>query len=386
MSKVDELKELQQNLEIAKADGKITQKGLATLEAINNGAFNNPTIANVLQGVSIASSDEIGAYINSLLTPDLSYENALLIEKSSVEQAQKDRPILQYIENALGSIVPTALMRGRNMGAMSSGATFGGLYAGGASEADTNLFSPKRLPDAAIGSVTGAVVAPVTNLLLKPIANLSSNVKKLFEGPSRIGQIQARKLIQEAIDNESKSVEEAILYVINKNNSGKPYTLADLGENPRALLDATKVLPGKGAATTKKFLKDRNSGKLARLSSDLVKAFGKEAAYYEELNALTNARFTKGEFFYKRAYKSKIKVTKELQEILKRPSIQRAFLKATDLAKEENKFFNVSINENGQIVTKDGAVVKSVPTRFLHILKRGLDDEVYTVRKDGGKE
>ena len=47
MSKVDELKELQQNLEIAKADGKITQKGLATLEAINNGAFNNPTIANV---------------------------------------------------------------------------------------------------------------------------------------------------------------------------------------------------------------------------------------------------------------------------------------------------------------------------------------------------
>ena len=387
MSKVDELKELEQNLIIAKADGKITQKGLATLEAIEKGAFNNSTIANVLQGISVASSDEVGAYINSFLNPDLTYENALLIERSGVEQAQKDRPILQYIENLLGSAAPTLLTRGRNMGVVGTGATFGGLYAGGASEADPQLFSPKRLPDAAIGAGTGAVVAPLTNLVLKPIANLSSNVKKLFEGPKRIGQIQARRLIQEAIENESQSVEEAILYVINKNNTGKPYTLADLGENPRALLDAAKVLPGKGASITKKFLKDRNSGKLARLSSDLVKAFGREAAFYEEINALEQARFTKGDFFYKRAYKSKIKVTKELQELLKRPSIQKAFLKATDIAKEEGKFFNISINENGQIVTKDGAVIKNVPTRFLHLIKRGLDDEIYTVRTTGsGKE
>ena len=387
MSKVDELKELQQNLEIAKADGKITQKGLTTLEAINNGAFNNPLIANVLQGATFAASDEIGAYINSILTPGLSYENALLIEKSGVEQAQKDRPILQYIENAAGAIAPTLMTRGSNLGTVGTGALFGGSYAFGSSEADTDLFSTARLPDAAIGAGSGAVVAPLTNLLLKPVANLSTNVKKLFEGPTRIGQQQARRLIQEAIDNESKTVEEAILYVINKNNTGKPYTLADLGENPKALLDATKVLPGKGAATTKNFLKKRNSGTLARLSSDLVKAFGKEAAYYEEINALEQARFSKGDFFYKRAYKSKIKVTKELQELLKRPSIQRAFLKATDLAKEEGKFFNLSINENGQIVTKDGAVVKSVPTRFLHIIKRGLDDEIYTVRTSGsGKE
>jgi hypothetical protein len=145
MSKVDELKELQQNLEIAKADGKITQKGLTTLEAINNGAFNNPVIANVLQGATFAASDEIGAYINSILTPGLSYENALLIEKSGVEQAQKDRPILQYIENAAGAIAPTLMTRGSNLGTVGTGALFGGSYAFGSSEADTDLFSTARL-------------------------------------------------------------------------------------------------------------------------------------------------------------------------------------------------------------------------------------------------
>jgi len=383
MSKVDELKKYEDGLLSLKADGNLNQEGLDTLDAIQKGAFNNPIVGNVLQGTSFGTSDEIGAYINSYLNPNLSYEDALLIEKSGVEQAQKDRPILSYIENMAGSIVPTAVTRGRNLGNFASGALYGGGYAYGTSEADDSLLSAKRLPDAAAGAATGAVVAPVTNLLLKPVANLSSNVKKLVEGPKRIGQIQARKLIQEAIDNESQSVEEAILYVINKNNSGKPYTLADLGENPRALLDATKVLPGKGKPLTTNFLKQRNSGKLARLSTDLQKAFGREANYYAEFNALEQARKSKGDFYYNRAYKSKIKVTDELQQLLKRPSIQRAFQKSLDLAKEEGKFFNVSVNENGQIITKDGSVVKRVPTRFLHTLKMGLDDEIYNTKFTG---
>ena len=383
MSKVDELKEYEDGLLALKADNNLNQEGLDTLKAIQEGAFNNNAIANLMQGATSMTSDELGAYINSFATPNLSYEDALLIEKSSIEKSQKNRPILSYIENIAGSIAPTLLTRGRNLSNFGSGALYGGSFAYGASEADDSLFSAKRLPDAALGSATGAVVAPVTNLLLKPITNLSSNVKSLFEGPKRIGAIQAKRLIQEAIDNESQSVEEAILYVINKNNSGKPYTLADLGENPRALLDAAKVLPGKGKAFSSNFLKQRNSGIFARLSTDLQKAFGKEANYYDEFNALEQVRKSKGDFYYKRAYSKKIKITNELQQLLKRPSIQRAFIKSMDLAKEESKFFNVSINENGQIVTQDGAVLKRVPTRFLHTLKMGLDDEIYNTKFTG---
>ena len=183
MSKVDELKEYEDGLLALKADNNLNQEGLDTLKAIQEGAFNNNAIANLMQGATSMTSDELGAYINSFATPNLSYEDALLIEKSSIEKSQKNRPILSYIENIAGSIAPTLLTRGRNLSNFGSGALYGGSFAYGASEADDSLFSAKRLPDAALGSATGAVVAPVTNLLLKPITNLSSNVKNLFEGP-----------------------------------------------------------------------------------------------------------------------------------------------------------------------------------------------------------
>ncbi len=59
------------------------------------------------------------------------------------------------------------MTRGSNVGTFGTGALFGGSYAFGASEADTDLFSTARLPDAAVGAASGAVVAPFNKLAFK---------------------------------------------------------------------------------------------------------------------------------------------------------------------------------------------------------------------------
>ena len=373
MSKVDELKKYEDALVKAKNSGNITDEGMATLNAIQEGAWNSPEIANYLQAATINTSDEVGAWIRSYFTPGLEYDDALSIEKAGMEQAPKGARSL--VESVIGSAPTIALTRGRMVN-LTSGALYGGGYAYGGSESDPNLLSAKRLPDAALGAVTGAVITPITDLALKPITNLSSNVKNIISGPKRLGQIQARKLIQEAIENDAQSVEEAILYVINKNNSGKPYTLADLGENQRALLDATNILPGKGKNVTTKFLKDRNAGILTRLTSDLQDAFGSKANFYNEFNALKDNRIVTGNKLYERAYRNRIRISPELEALLKRPSIQNAFNRALGIAAEEGNQVSLSINNKGQIVNRRGNIVKAVPTRFMHLIKRGLDDEI----------
>ena len=248
MSKVKELQEYESLLEQAKADGKLTADGETTLNALKSGAFiKSPFINNILQGATFNQSDEIAATVRSALTPGLSYEDAFQIEQAALEQSRTDAPIGSTVQQMAGAIAPTLLTRGANVrqsvaGQILPGAAFGAAYGFGASD-DPNLLSVNRLEDAAVGGAAGAVVAPAVAVAAKPLEAIAGNLKNIVAGPKVLGQNQARKLIKEALENDAQSVEEAILYVLNKNAQGKPYTLADLGPNTQALLDAANVLP-----------------------------------------------------------------------------------------------------------------------------------------------
>ena len=62
MSKVKELQEYEGLLEKAKSDGKLTEEGETTLNALKSGAFiKSPFINNILQGATFNQSDEIAA-------------------------------------------------------------------------------------------------------------------------------------------------------------------------------------------------------------------------------------------------------------------------------------------------------------------------------------
>jgi len=136
-------------------------------------------------------------------------------------------------------------------------------------------------------------------------------------------------------------------------------------------------LPGSGKKTAQQFLKARDSGILTRLSTDLQEAFGSRAGFFSEFKALQNARSATGNKLYERAYRNNVRITGNLQELFKRPSMQAALQRAMKIAEEEGvNLPKISFAANGRILGPKGTTVRALPTRLLHYVKRGLDDEV----------
>ena len=378
MSELEDLNELKQILSTAQSENKLTTSGKAKLDAINSGPLASPTISNILSGISIGQSDEIGAWLRSNLG-DVDYDTAVQIERAGLEQSRTESPISSTLEQIIGSAVPLAVTKRPQsfLGNIPQGAAIGGAYAFGDSKGNVQ----ERLPDTAMGVASGAVVQPLVAGALRPIENLFEGTGKFLKGPARLGTQQARALLKEAIENDAGGEEfanlnEAFLYVLNKNTTGKPYTISDLGPNSQALLDVVNLLPGQSKRVARNFLRKRDSGILTRLKGDLTDAFGQRADYFEEYKALETARKELGDKLYKRAYRKNVKIDSDLLEILKRPSMKAAFDNAFNIANEEGENIGkYKLTQNG--LTLNGSKATNVSTKFMHYMKRGLDDVVY---------
>lgn len=363
----------------AKFDNRLNPEGEATLKAIEDGALTSPLVANLLQGATFNLSDEVLGWIRANLTPGLSVDDAIDIERAGLAQSSQESPIASTVQQLTGAALPVAMTRGKAglptvAGEILPNAAFGGAFGFGASEGTPR----ERLADTAAGTGMGAVIGPTVQLASKPISAMAGGMSRLVRGPKSLANQQARELIKEALENDATNVEEAILYVLNKNTTGKPYTLADLGPNSQALLDAVNVLPGAGKKQAQQFLAKRDKGILSRLTSDLQEAFGSRAGFFAEYKALQNARFTTGNKLYERAYRKNVRITKDLQNLFQRPSMQAALQRAMKIAAEEGvNLPKISFAPNGRILGPKGTTVRALPTRLLHYVKRGLDDEVF---------
>ena len=378
MSELEDLNELKQILSTAQSENKLTTSGKAKLDAINSGPLASPTISNILSGISIGQSDEIGAWLRSNLG-DVDYDTAVQIERAGLEQSRTESPISSTLEQMIGSAVPLAVTKRPQsfLGNIPQGAAIGGAYAFGDSKGNVQ----ERLPDTAMGAASGAVVQPLVAGALRPIENLFEGTGKFLKGPARLGTQQARTLLKEAIENDAGGEEfanlnEAFLYVLNKNTTGKPYTISDLGPNSQALLDVVNLLPGQSKRVARNFLRKRDSGILTRLKGDLTDAFGQRADYFEEYKALETARKELGDKLYKRAYRKNVKINSDLLDVLKRPSMKAAFDNAFKIANEEGENIGkYKLTQNG--LTLNGRKATNISTKFMHYMKRGLDDVVY---------
>jgi len=378
MSELEDLNELKQILSTAQSENKLTTSGKAKLDAINSGPLASPTISNILQGLTANESDEIGAWLRSNLG-DVDYDTAVQIERAGLEESKSESPISSTLEQIIGSAVPLAVTKRPQsfLGNIPQGAAIGGAYAFGDSKGNVQ----ERLPDTAMGAASGAVVQPLVAGALRPIENLFEGTGKFLKGPARLGTQQARALLKEAIENDAGGEEfanlnEAFLYVLNKNTTGKPYTIADLGPNSQALLDVVNLLPGQSKRVARNFLRKRDSGILTRLKGDLTDAFGQRADYFEEYKALETARKELGDKLYNRAYRKNIKINSDLLELFKRPSMSTAFNNAFNIANEEGENIGkYAFTKNG--LTLNGKKATNISTKFMHYMKRGLDDVVY---------
>ena len=384
MSNLKDLNEQVQVLKIMKQEGKLTADGEKALNTIESGPLTTGVVQSFLQGITIQKSDEIGAWMRSkgLFGSDTQtdYDTALSVERAGLEKNQEESPISSTASNIAGSAVPTSLLKkpGGFIGNIGQGALIGGAYGYGGSESKT---LKGQGVDTAEGAIGGAIIQPVANAVLSPISNVASSIGGYLRGPKRLGNEQAKTLLKEAIENDSggeefKNMEEAFLYVLNKNTTGKPYTLADLGPNSQALLDVVNLLPGQSKRVANNFLMKRDKGILTRITGDLQEAFGSKANYFAEYKALEVARKELGDKLYNRAYRKNIKVNSGLLDLLKRPSMQSAFQNAFKIANEEGENIGkYKLTAKG--LTLNGKKATNISTRFMHYMKRGLDDVVY---------
>jgi len=392
----DQILDLRDELMIAKDEGKLTPDGQKMLDQLETKSWTTGGFGQFMQGLSLNFSDNVIGSIKSYLspaptaiakqvgmaTPDQRPPSpsdvGVAMERIGLEEYSKESPVKSVAANIAGAATP-ALLTKRPITSFPAqvGLTTASGVTAGMGESEAELFSPESMKTGAIGAATALTLIPITKGLgLAGGTIYRGVVKSIFDNPQKLGTDEARSLIKQALVADVGGVDEAIKYVLER--KGKPYALADVGANTRAYLDAANTIPSVGKTTAKNFIEQRDKGILSRLTTDLQVAFGSKAAFFDEFNALKQARSELGGALYDRALKKDIPVTSDLVALMDRPSVKNAFVRAQELAKEQGvKLPDVQI-VNGKLVTSDGNPVTKINTTFLHYVKMGLDDGIFT--------
>ena len=389
------IQELYFDLSAGRDQGNLSKQGESVLNAIETGVVTPQSIGQYLQGATLNFSDELIGTLNSVFgkkpgviskaAKEAGYgeisprEAGVGLERLALEQRASEKPIGSIGEQVIGGAIPAVISKGTSLPLTLGKAALQGFKSGVIGGFGAGEGSPtEQLTSASIGGVTGGLASPALQLGARAVKNVAQPViKSMFAEPDVTGLQAGRNLVKEALKSDVGSVDEAINLVLQ--NSGKPYTLADIGPNTRAYLDAVSLIPSPAKQTAKKFLEQRDKGISARLTSDLQDAFGTTASFFDEFNALKTARTDLGKKMYANAFKKQVPVNRELTDLLGRPSMQQAYTRGIDIAKEKGiKVPNLVVNAQGQLVTADNKLVPAVDTEFLHFVKMGLDDLVYT--------
>jgi hypothetical protein len=393
----DQITDLQNELLVAKDEGKITPEGMKLLGQIQSGQWQTGGFGQFLKGMTANFSDEgIGA-IKSFISSDpkniaeamkkispqepqpTPREIGTALERVAQSEYSQENPLRSAAYQVGGAMLPSLVTKrpgpSSTLGQMGLAGVFGATSGIGESEAE--LFSPETGKEALTGTGIALASVPVAKGLgFVAGKGYRSAVSAMFDNPQRMGVDQSRAMIREALAADAGGVDEAIKMILDK--SGKPYTLADIGPNTRAYLDAVNQLPGPGKQAAKTFLEDRDKGLLKRLTSDMQVAFGSKAAYFDEFNALKEARSAIGGKLYGAALPRPVEITTEFTDLLQRPSMKQAYDRAVNLAQEQGiKLPKVQISAEGKLVTDKGLPVSNIDTTFMHYMKMGLDDLIY---------
>jgi len=395
----DQITDLQNELLVAKDEGKITPEGVKLLGQIQSGQWQTGGFGQFLKGMTSNFSDEgIGA-LKSFISSDPKniaeamkkispqepqpspMDVGIALERVSQSEYSQENPLRSATYQMGGAMFPSLVTKkpgpSSTMGQMGLAGIVGATSGIGESEAE--LFSPETGKEALTGTGIALASVPVAKGLGFLVGKgYRSAVSAMFDSPQRMGVDQSRAMIREALGSDAGGVDEAIKMILEK--SGKPYTLADIGPNSRAYLDAVNQLPGPGKQVAKTFLEDRDKGLLKRLTTDMQVAFGGKAAYFDEFNALKDARSVIGGKLYGAALPRPVEITTEFTELLQRPSMKLAYDRAVNLAQEQGiKLPKVQIDsQSGKLVTDKGLPVTNIDTTFMHYMKMGLDDLIYT--------
>ena len=391
------LRALEKNL-IARQKAGAMKPGSKTeklLSLIQSGPVLKEGLGAFVQGLSANFSDEGIASLTSILgygddltkainefrssnqlPPISSYDANLARERKGIKEYSAEYPIRSAAYGIGGALVPS-LIPGIGQANLAR-ATLTALGTG----AMTGFGAGEGREDRQSQSIMGGGISALATPAMRGAGKVLGAGWRAATKPGAIGrgQDQATEMVRRSLADDA--LEDGISpadKIAKASADGKPMALGDVGPNTRGVLDAAHIMPGPGKAIIKKFLVDRDAGVIPRMTEDLRRAFGKNGRFFSEFKSMSQERATRGGKIYDRANKKTIPMSNDLVELFKRPAMRDAIKKGEEIAANNGVIMpRLSIDKLGRLVDDGGDAVTGVQTQFLHYLKMGLDDSIYS--------
>lgn len=333
-----------------------------------------PVVGPMIRGgVERAAAGTLAA-----LSPDKEYAEVLKTIQEGTAAEKQANPKLDagsQIAGAIGGTVPMVMaapaafgaggggLLGQTLASMGSGAAIGGLDAGVRSD-----FDPSAMKSgAAWGGGLGALGPSAGRLVGAGTRAIASRLG----GGSGAQQAFGRAVGSDAIDDIGARMSAM----------GPDAMPMDLGPNLQRQAGALAATPGRGQETVRSAIAQRQAGSGGRIAGALDDALGQTVDTVALADDIIAQRSQAAKPLYDAAYSKPVPFTRELESLLKRPSIGKALSKASRLAADEG----IPSQQWFANVADDGAVtIKNVPdVRQLDLTKRALDDMISSAQRAG---
>lgn len=295
------------------------------------------------------------------------------------KKALEENPKTALAGNVAGGVLGTApmvaaapgLFGGGGFGAniikgIGSGAVVGG--------ADAGVRSGGDLSEMAKGGLLGAALGGVAPLAGRAIGKGVGLLTEGFGGPrmSTAERLLGRAAIADDVADDFAGA---------MRRAGPDAMAMDLGPNLRQQAGALAATPGPGQKIVRGAIEQRGAKAGQRIGAAVDDALGKSVDTLAMADDIIAKRSAAAEPLYKQAYSKPVPFTRELEELITRPSVGRALKSAQKLAADEG----IPSQQWFANVAEDGSVaIKNVPDmRQLDLTKRALGDMIDEAKRAG---
>lgn len=294
------------------------------------------------------------------------------------DMAKKANPKSNIVGNVTGAVAGTLPLvyaapgafgagsgglLGRTLASSASGAALGGADAATRSGSDPDAIKSGLLWGAGLGAVAPGVGALV-----------GKGVGKLAGAPAAS---KGKRLFAQAAlaDDLGEDIAQRMAA------SGGETMPMDMGANMRGTAAAVANRPGPGQSTIRDALNKRAQGAGQRVLGAVDDALGQNVDTLALADDIIARRSAQSAPLYDKAFSKPINFTKDMESLLKRPSMSKALARGRGLSADEgisSKQWFANISDDGKVT-----IINTPDMRQLHYTKMGLDDMIGAAKRAG---
>ncbi len=195
--------------------------------------------------------------------------------------------------------------------------------------------------------------------------------------PKQAPNVGADNALAKAIARQGITTDQAKAQLSQMGDAGMPL---DLGPAFREQAEGLASIPGRAQVIVRNALDNRAAGAGQRITQAADKALGQPVNTIAMADDIIAKRSAAAAPWYEAAYLKPVPFTRELEDLLKRPSMTRALGSAQRLAADEG----IPSQQWFANVAEDGTVaIRNVPdVRQLDLTKRALDDMISAAKRN----